>query len=67
MEREREGHPTSIKAYPNSKTERTVEDLTVHFKTLSQFRLALTPLLGPIFSDALRMLKKKIRKLMENE
>mmetsp|Transcript_21290 Transcript_21290/g.41311 ORF Transcript_21290/g.41311 Transcript_21290/m.41311 type:complete len:230 (-) Transcript_21290:312-1001(-) len=40
------------------------EDLTEWFKELSQHRIALTSLLGPIFSDALRLIKKRIRKLM---
>mmetsp|Transcript_10561 Transcript_10561/g.15758 ORF Transcript_10561/g.15758 Transcript_10561/m.15758 type:complete len:179 (-) Transcript_10561:54-590(-) len=30
------------------------------FKELCRHRVALTPMLGPIFSDALRMVKKKI-------
>ncbi len=42
--------------------ETKVEDLTELFKELSSYRIALTPLLGPIFSDPLRALKKRIRR-----
>ena len=32
------------------------------FKTLAEWRVAMTPLVGPLFSDALRALKKAIKR-----
>jgi len=45
----------------------SMEYMTDLFKELSQYRISLTPIMGPIFSDALRELKKRIRKHMENQ
>jgi hypothetical protein len=38
----------------------TLESLQENFKTLAEWRLNLTKSMGPIFSDALRLLKTKI-------
>jgi hypothetical protein len=38
------------------------EQMEARFASLAQWRMQLTPVLGPIFSDALRALKKQIQK-----